>query len=201
MAIENLPGLAREAYGYDPVQAKQLLTEAGYPTGFSTTLLVAPAQADYLALVKGWWEAIGIEVELEVTEVGAQWAVLLGHTLEGTLAIGWGFGANVSPFYRNTEGEPHLYNGSDITDPLINQWYDALDSEFDDDARTKLITDIYVRAIEYMYEIILPTPNVYNYWQPWVGGYHGETTTGFYDALQMFQYVWIDEDMKASMGQ
>jgi peptide/nickel transport system substrate-binding protein len=61
------PDLAPHAY--DPELAQQLLTEAGYPDGFSTRLAYASGEReDLAAAVAGQLEAAGVIVELEPVE-------------------------------------------------------------------------------------------------------------------------------------
>jgi ABC-type transport system substrate-binding protein len=58
---------------YDPVKAKQLLTEAGYPNGFSTTLYPTAAN-DQDTLVQDYAKRIGIDMKIQVvsTAVSSQ---------------------------------------------------------------------------------------------------------------------------------
>ncbi len=56
-------------YEYDPVLAKQMLTEAGYPDGFSITLTPAirgaPAEVETCQSLAQYWEEIGISVNIQ----------------------------------------------------------------------------------------------------------------------------------------
>ena len=56
-------------YDYDPVLAKKMLADAGYPNGFGITLTPAirgaPAEVEACEAVAQYWEAIGIDVNLQ----------------------------------------------------------------------------------------------------------------------------------------
>lgn len=76
---------AQEAYTYDPELARQLLTEAGYPEGFSTSMQWAANSAPQIrelaqAMISQWAE-VGITVEGQEKEIG-QW-------VEDLLALNW----------------------------------------------------------------------------------------------------------------
>ncbi|CAG0997158.1 Glutathione-binding protein GsiB [Anaerolineae bacterium] len=56
---------------YNPTKAKQLLTEAGYPTGFKTTIYTPNSPqiiVDMLTAVQGYLKAVGIDAKLEAME-------------------------------------------------------------------------------------------------------------------------------------
>jgi peptide/nickel transport system substrate-binding protein len=66
---------ARTAYRYDPARAKQLLAEAGHPNGFrmtfwNTALPGTPFMVQIGEAVAGFWEKIGVKVEMKTVEWG-----------------------------------------------------------------------------------------------------------------------------------
>lgn len=66
---------AKEALRYDPERAKKLLAEAGYPNGFPLTfwniaLPGTPFMTQIGEAVAGFWEKIGVKVELKTVEFG-----------------------------------------------------------------------------------------------------------------------------------
>ncbi|WP_168123037.1 ABC transporter substrate-binding protein [Paenibacillus sp. HB172176] len=74
-----------EPYSYDPEKAKQLLAEAGYPDGFSTTFMVPTSGSGNMwpiqmnEYVQKNLKAVGIDVKLESIE----WQSLLTQYLQG----------------------------------------------------------------------------------------------------------------------
>jgi len=63
---------------YDPEKARQLLSEAGYPDGFDTTIIIfPPAGDDYILLVQAYLSQVGIKVNLEHTDFG-KWGTYMG---------------------------------------------------------------------------------------------------------------------------
>ncbi|MBM3149705.1 MAG: hypothetical protein FJZ88_06735, partial [Chloroflexi bacterium] len=64
-------------YPYDPKQAKALLTEAGYPDGFSSNLVVPsgfyPKDAEITQAVAAYLKQIGINLEVRLVEQSSAW--------------------------------------------------------------------------------------------------------------------------------
>jgi peptide/nickel transport system substrate-binding protein len=57
-------------YPYDPAKAKQLLAAAGYPNGFSTTLVsYMPPQIN--AAIQNYLRAVGINLQIQQLQIGA----------------------------------------------------------------------------------------------------------------------------------
>ncbi len=66
---------AKKAYRYDPARAKQLLAEAGHSNGFrmtfwNTALPGTPFITDVGEAVAGFWEKVGVKVDMKTVEYG-----------------------------------------------------------------------------------------------------------------------------------
>jgi peptide/nickel transport system substrate-binding protein len=75
----------QKAYGYDPAKAKKLLAAAGYPDGFSTTIMLASDSAPLIQqqaqAYVSYWAKVGVKVELQAQPT-AVW-------LQNLLALNW----------------------------------------------------------------------------------------------------------------
>jgi peptide/nickel transport system substrate-binding protein len=82
-------------YPYNPVKARELLTEAGYPNGFNTTLWVMPVSRPYMfdpskigEAIQSYLEAVNIHVEIFQID----WSTYLAKTQAGEhpmCLLGW----------------------------------------------------------------------------------------------------------------
>jgi ABC-type transport system substrate-binding protein len=83
----HVDGAAGNFYGYDPTKAKQLLAQAGYPNGFSTTLYshnVAPWPT-VLQSIQYDLAQIGVKANIKLLEEPSYWT-LIGK--KGAVGIG-----------------------------------------------------------------------------------------------------------------
>ncbi|MBM3132453.1 MAG: hypothetical protein FJZ95_05410 [Chloroflexi bacterium] len=77
-----------QPYPYDPDRAKQLLKDAGYEKGFKMQMwiLAMPASLDTTSLmmaVAGYWEKIGVDVEISSFNVMAKYGLIVGRKTTG----------------------------------------------------------------------------------------------------------------------
>jgi peptide/nickel transport system substrate-binding protein len=88
------PKLESQYRIYDVAKAKQLLTDAGYPNGFKTTIYNSPfgANPDISTTLQAMWKAVGINADIQNPQAGAFSAMLTGTWHNGVL-FGPGAGA------------------------------------------------------------------------------------------------------------
>jgi hypothetical protein len=72
----------------------------------------------------------------------------------------------------------------------------------DDNTVNKTLKEVGKFSLEQAWGIWLPAAQVYDMWQPWVGNYHGEQDVGYLagPADRILDWVWIERDLKSSMG-
>jgi len=108
--------LAPKYRKYDVAKAKQLLTEAGFPTGFKTTLYVEPgigagSGRDIAVSIQAAWAKVGIILDLQFPQPAAwQGLVAPGLTIKtSSLAMQsfgvWGnFNTSINVFFPRSDG-------------------------------------------------------------------------------------------------
>ncbi len=98
-AVEGTPFYNPDVagYGYDVEKAKELLADAGYADGFTTTIYCGVDQAltDYLVAIQGYLKEVGITLNIEEQETAIWTSKGIYDIDEGMILAGHGFGANL----------------------------------------------------------------------------------------------------------
>ncbi|WP_415853285.1 ABC transporter substrate-binding protein [Sinomonas sp. G460-2] len=144
-----------KTYPYDPQKAKQLLTEAGYPNGFTIKLetqVPMPHVSNYTQAVMSQWEKIGVKTDLTSDQTFPAWIDNIAAKkfpgasyLYGTLP----FSLQSTSFYTNTGGPYNAYK----TDPKVDEMLKAASAAPGDQA-----TEIYKQINKYSVEQAFSVP-------------------------------------------
>jgi peptide/nickel transport system substrate-binding protein len=137
-------------YAYDPARARQLLQEAGFPSGFAMELYHPVGRytndVDIAAALAAQLGQVGIQVSLRPTET----STFLTQSLAGAYpAFLYGAGAIDDPnryllqFFRSSARAL-----SGFHDPEVDRLIDAQTAEFDRDKRTALMRELQARLNE-----------------------------------------------------
>jgi len=198
--LEELPAEAQELFTYDPVKAKKMLADAGYPNGFSIELSYKTGvdTGDIAAMVADYWSKLGITVTLHPLEVSAF------NNLRNTLAFNDCFmydGGGSWPYdaVYTTAVPGQAANRAKVDDPAFTAEVSALLQETDVAKRSADLKAIAIEWLEKCWYIPVGNPNYLNYYWPWVKNYWGVWSTGS-NSVKIQSLVWINQDLKKSLG-
>jgi peptide/nickel transport system substrate-binding protein len=198
--LEELPDEARDIYIYDVDKAKELLTEAGYPDGFKTHILCTSTQVDLLSIIREYWLALGVDMEIRVLDSGQLSGIMGSYSHEQMVASG---GSPYRPESFTQFAAGQRVNRCCSDDPIVNQArIDASATFMTDRVRhEQIVKDTIIHIIEQAYVFCPPAPYGFIGWQPWVKNYNGEQTVGGRGQTgQQAYFVWVDQELKKSMG-
>ncbi|HET6317343.1 MAG TPA: ABC transporter substrate-binding protein, partial [Chloroflexota bacterium] len=125
---------------YDPAKAKSLLQEAGYPGKFnpqSIKIYSTAVQADLMQILQGYWQAVGIQSDIEVLDTAA-WnpIVFVRATKPEDKQVGsiWAWTGPI--FYNNVYHSANMFTDTGVhttsNDPVATEMYQKAVVEVDD---------------------------------------------------------------------
>ncbi|MCJ7605730.1 MAG: ABC transporter substrate-binding protein [Dehalococcoidales bacterium] len=174
---------------YDPPKARELLAQAGYPNGFSTTLVSdVLARRDTLTAIQTYLNDVGIKTELEILDFGAAFG-LPRQGWEGVYFPGF---PNVGTLLgiQGRWGDPSTYISIYQPAGYWGKW-DALKAEMDPVKRTGILKDIlkmiYDEAIGIPYQgdapLVAMVPELHGF------AHHAFHVTSFWSPGE----VWLEK--------
>jgi peptide/nickel transport system substrate-binding protein len=99
---------------YNPDKAKQLLAQAGYPTGFTTTLLVGQGSENAAASIKGYLDAVGIQTTVDIADMGRYFGAVFGNGWSELVFAANGGGSNISVLFDHYGPTPKTFRSGNI---------------------------------------------------------------------------------------
>lgn len=134
-------------YPYDPQKAKQLLTEAGYPNGFSIVMNGPSGRymrdKEVCQAIAGQLQEVGIRVDLQILEWGTFIEKVTSHTTAPMYLFGWSL--------PSLDPDQWLWPSLHSKEPMSQTSYEPLDKLLET-ARTEMDVakrkDLYNKAQE-----------------------------------------------------
>jgi len=203
ISLEELPANVRRLYEYDPVEAKQLLTAAGYPTGFSTSIICynTPTQIDYLSQIQAMWAEVDIELEIDAKDY-AVWRGRMGTRTFGPTDLFYAWDSGIGTFMKmiNYRGSSQ-YNQSYVDDPVVEDAWTEMQMYvgIDEAKMMEINAELMPYLLEQAYVIPKPNPLLVVMWWPWVENFNGAFNCGYYNWPSYLKYVWHDLTLKEQM--
>jgi peptide/nickel transport system substrate-binding protein len=198
--LEEQSATVQELFTYNPQKAKQMLADAGYPDGFKTEIVCDMGSVDFLSMVREYFLAVGVDMEIKPLERGAFWGMNRARTHPEMI---FKFTPDyMVPFRMLTVREESFDNPAYFEHPLTRECYEVVSAAagIDDSIVNAELKKIGPFMLEQAWGIWMPAPHAYKMWWPWLQNYNGEGNMGYFDPNRWSQYIWLDEEMKSAMG-
>ena len=209
---DEWPDELKREYEYNPEKAEALLDEAGYPRGadgyrFKIKLLLFDRfEPTHPELLMGYFDAIGIESELEVVTGAEAGALAKPDTHEyGLVASYYGYfaGSSFFPWLFNhvTQNSTLNPNGSasKAQDPRMDALYVAARDTADIEEFMSSFRQADEITVREHWGLVKSNAPMFFVSQPWVKGYFGEAQMGQGERNTHLARIWIDQEMKEAM--
>ncbi len=203
LSDSDCPERIKETYTYNTEKAKELLAEAGYPNGFTTTVTCTnrATSVDRMSVLKDMWEKVGVTLELNPLETGSHNSISRTRNYEGLIAdVGIG-GGNVMLRGNRLQGSAQT-NMSMIDDAKVNEAYVEIKSLAlsDWNEAGRLHRELMKYVMDQYWGINFPAASAYVIWWPWLKNFYGDSSVGYFNYGTFGQYAWIDQNLKKSLG-
>jgi peptide/nickel transport system substrate-binding protein len=189
--FDEWPQALKDDYTYNPTKAKQLLAEAGYPTGFKTNIVASSASdLDLLQIIKSEFLDIGVDMDIRTMEPGAAgaYAAAMKHDqMYYGIYTGVTWPLNAIPVFRHSKKSTANYAGNN--DPALDAMIDNVTLAATEDEARKLMSDVDTYVLKQHWDIYTMPLKNYTLWQPYLKGYSGEP----YYRAGVWARVWIDK--------
>jgi peptide/nickel transport system substrate-binding protein len=187
-------------YSYNTTAAKQMLTAAGYPNGFTITITVDSSiakQSDEATIIAADWAKIGVTVQIVQMNATAESAARDNLTYTGLINFGLSIADPTMPvsYYQNSNMSA-IYAKGEPLDVLAT----AISQEQDPAKQQALITSFCPQAILDCGILAMPNAPIVNCYWPWLKNYYGEVEAAYHSQIPMVSELWIDQNLKTSLN-
>ena len=206
MPVEQWPDEVMQYYRYDPEAAEKLLDEAGYPRSADGVRFKTIYEhfeyfdLGYYQIAMDYLRQIGIDVEIRNINVADMVQKAQKHTMLGMRSDVWGMA------HPSVMGSLAMYwsqNGwrpPNVNDALFDEYYENAAAATAIEEQKEWMRKADMRLIEQQWTIRGPIVPLFGATQPWLKGYNGENELGGHQRSTIFQYLWVDQDLKRELG-
>ena len=199
--LEQMPADIQELWSYNVTKAKELMTAAGYPNGYPSTVdfIAWPGVSERCQLLAGYFKAIGINCNIKTPDAATAIATIWPRNFHGLATVTAGITGPITCLTWATS--THTYDFGRYNNPTYDALINKLVTTVDPAEQTALVK----QAVQILYRdvvyILFPGESCYVDWQPWVKHYHGEVGLGGVMGYnQSFCRLWVDQELKKSLG-
>ena len=193
--LEEYSEEVQKLYGYYPEEAKELLTNAGYPDGFTATILTS--DEGLIPIVKDYWERnLNVTLNIDVKTTAVVNSMLQGGKQEDMY-----YGAIGGSVLKCNQWRTDTFqNYSKIANEEFNEWFEEFNLEMLDwDKMGAMMKEMEPKMRAQAYFIDLPNDYTYYMWWPWLKSWHGEVSIGYWNMYQEYHYIWVDTELREEM--
>jgi peptide/nickel transport system substrate-binding protein len=175
---EEWPKALKDEYAYNPIAARHLLADAGYPNGFETNVVAdTDGDLDLLKIVQSYFADIGINMKIRTMDPGAYTDYVENQHKHDQLVyrpygpIGQTYAPlrAISRFYSG-----YSTNYAMVSDPIFDNLYHKAVATNTENELKEVLRDVNEHVARQHYVISLLQPMEYSLCQPWVKGYHAQ---------------------------
>lgn len=169
--IAELGPEGRRLYDHDPVEARRLLAEAGYPKGVITTAETTGAYGadwmDEVQIAVKNWKGAGIEAQLALKEYGGFMSSAIFGKFDGLMLTLRGGTTDPDTYFTHVlPGEP--LNAAGVNDAKLTEMVKLQRRTFAVERRRDIIHDIQRRVADNAYYSYGPSASQVAAWMPYV---------------------------------
>ena len=204
--FEEWPEEVRKGHMYDPEGAEKLLDEAGYPRAaagirFKTVYTHFDRyDPSYTELLASYWREIGVDVEIRVVTIAEFNPIRKAHDFE-MVSHEMGYGTLGNPLLGPSRFlSDGAYNSVAALDPEFDAMYAAAAAATTIEEQQRLVKAVDFYPIERHWCVGALANPTFEAVQPWIQGYAGEGRLGYAQRHWMLARLWIDQELKESMG-
>jgi peptide/nickel transport system substrate-binding protein len=187
-----------KADAFDPDKAKQLLSDAGYPGKFNPqtiTLYTNALAADLMQAIQGYWQAVGINVDIQVVDTpvyNSVWSKRPTAATDQNAGVIWPW-VNTS-YFNNVYHSANQWTSTGVNgtgnDPKADQMYQAAVAELDDSKAKTLWRQLMHYGYDTMWtNIELVEVPTYFAVGPQVGAFTNRTWLNIWDTYVGIQHA------------
>jgi ABC-type transport system substrate-binding protein len=205
---QDWPADLQAQYAFNPTAAKALLTQAGFPTGFSTDVVADnTGNMDLLLIVQSNFADIGVTLDIRSMDPAAWTSFVVVNKKQDALVYRSGAGTlgNINTPIKMLQRDMNGFGGnfSHVNDSVFNGFYAAAMASTTIDQVKQIVIQANQRVAQQHFAISLVQPNTFGFTQPWFKGYSGQFGSVGAGGNYLCYYLgrfWIDQKLKKSMG-
>jgi len=203
--LNQLPAADAALFKYDPVAAKQMLSDAGYPNGFPLTIAIRnePSTSSFgdaaQLMANEWKQNLNVTLTLNPLEPVAFTNLTnskTGYDVETQTILH----TDALKILEMLCDPNNLNDCANFNNPAFMADYNTAAATVDTAARNAILNKLCVQLIDSAAYIPIGATDFNTYWWPWVKNYYGEYDCAVYTPAYWQAELWIDQSVKSSMG-